>query len=116
MSREKAKPTRQLARSPEPPSYPTLLQALNHPLRRQILLALHEAGEARSPRELSQVVRDPLSNVSYHVRVLRAKGVVALTDSRQVRGSSEHFYASVLPEGGIAVRLLESTAREERAA
>jgi DNA-binding transcriptional ArsR family regulator len=97
-----------------PPTYPELLQALNHPLRRRILRTLHEAGEARSPIELSQAFDTPLSNVSYHVKVLREKGAIALTDRRPVRGTAEHFYFSVLPENRLAVQLLDSTRREDR--
>lgn len=46
-----------------------LLVALRHPLRRQILQAMAD-GEAVSPLELSLELRQSLSNVSYHVRVL----------------------------------------------
>jgi len=117
MGEDPEKPIRRLADQPDQtPTFPELLKALNHPLRRRILRALHEAGEARSPRELSQDLGVPLSNVSYHVRVLRSKDVIALTDRRPVRGSSEHFYISVLPENTMVVQLLESIAQEDRAA
>ena len=46
-----------------------LLIALRHPLRRQILRAMVEA-EPISPREIADELKEPLSNVSYHVRVL----------------------------------------------
>lgn len=112
---ESPKPMRRFADQPDRvPTYPELLQALSHPLRRRILRTLHEAGEARSPRELSRVFRAPVSNVSYHVRVLRDKGAIALTDRRPVRGTAEHFYFSVLAENRLAVRLLASSKREDR--
>lgn len=72
-----------------------LLVALRHPLRRRILQAMAD-GEAVSPRELSFALRQPLSNVSYHVRVLADRGAVALVDAKPVRGSVQHFYRCVV--------------------
>lgn len=112
-----AGPVRRLTGQPgRGPTAREVIGALNHPLRRRIMRALHEAGEARSPRELSRDLRVPLSNLSYHVRVLEEKRVLALTDCRPVRGSFEHFYFSVLPAQGLAIELLDSTAEEDGAA
>lgn len=70
-----------------------LLVALRHPLRRDILRAM--AGEeAISPREISTALQQPLSNVSYHVRVLAECGAVALVGTKPVRGSMQHFYCA----------------------
>ncbi len=68
-----------------------LLVALRHPLRRDILRAM-EDEEAISPREIAATLRQPLSNVSYHVRVLAECAAVALVDTKPVRGSMQHFY------------------------
>ncbi|MGN6814898.1 MAG: helix-turn-helix domain-containing protein [Solirubrobacterales bacterium] len=68
-----------------------LLVALRHPLRRLILQAMAD-GEAVSPRDLSFALRHPLSNVSYHVRVLADRGAVTLVETKPVRGSVQHFY------------------------
>ena len=46
-----------------------LLIALRHPLRREILQAM-AAGPSRSAPDLAGTLNQPLSNVSYHVRVL----------------------------------------------
>jgi DNA-binding transcriptional ArsR family regulator len=70
-----------------------LLVALRHPLRRQILQEM-EGGEPASPRDLATALKHPLSNVSYHVRVLVDCGVLTLVRTRQVRGSTQHFYRS----------------------
>ncbi len=68
-----------------------LLVALGHPRRRQILQAM--AGEELfSPLDLSRTLRRPLSNLSYHVRVLSKCGAIELVDMRPVRGSMQHFY------------------------
>jgi DNA-binding transcriptional ArsR family regulator len=68
-----------------------LLAALRHPLRREIL-CLMENEEAISPRELSVLLEQPLSNVSYHVRVLADCEAIALVNTVPVRGSMQHFY------------------------
>jgi DNA-binding transcriptional ArsR family regulator len=73
-----------------------LLIALRHPLRRQILQAMAEDTEPLSPRELATSLDQPLSNVSYHVRVLADCSVLELVRTRQVRGSMQHFYRSLL--------------------
>jgi DNA-binding transcriptional ArsR family regulator len=74
-----------------------LLIALRHPLRRQILRAMVEQDPI-SPREISDELREPLSNVSYHVRVLADCGAVALVDTTPVRGSMQHFYSPTIAE------------------
>lgn len=68
-----------------------LLVALRHPLRREILRAM--AGEKSiSPREVAHTLDQPLSNVSYHVRVLADCAAVSLVGTKAVRGSMQHFY------------------------
>ena len=57
-----------------------LLIALRHPLRREILRAMAEQDPI-SPRQISDELHEPLSNVSYHVRVLADCGAVALVDT-----------------------------------
>ena len=74
-----------------------LLVALRHPLRRQILRAMVESNPI-SPRQVSDVLHEPLSNVSYHVRVLAECGAVALVDTTPVRGSMQHFYSPTIDE------------------
>jgi DNA-binding transcriptional ArsR family regulator len=81
-----------------------LLAALRHPLRRQILREM--AGEeAISPRELSVALDRPLSNVSYHVRVLADCAAVTLVKTTPVRGSMQHFYCIAI-EAPWALQIL----------
>ncbi|HEY5976357.1 MAG TPA: helix-turn-helix domain-containing protein [Solirubrobacterales bacterium] len=68
-----------------------LFVALGHPLRRRILREMN-GGPPASPREVSELVDDTLSNVSYHFRVLAKSGVLELVRTRPVRGSTQHFY------------------------
>jgi DNA-binding transcriptional ArsR family regulator len=74
-----------------------LLIALRHPLRRQILRAMVE-NDPISPRQISDTLKEPLSNVSYHVRVLADCHVVSLVDMTPVRGSMQHFYSPTIDE------------------
>ena len=74
-----------------------LLIALRHPLRREILRAMIDQ-EPISPRQISDELRQPLSNVSYHVRVLADCGAVTLVDTAPVRGSMQHFYSPAIEE------------------
>jgi DNA-binding transcriptional ArsR family regulator len=77
----------------EHPEEADLLRALRHPLRRRILREMAD-GEAISPRRLSTVLQQPLSNVSYHVRVLAECDAVTLVRTAPSRGSVQHFYRS----------------------
>lgn len=72
-----------------------LLVALRHPLRREIL-RLMAGAEAISPREIATAVGRPLSNVSYHVRVLADRAAIALVRTQPVRGSMQHFYRTAI--------------------
>ena len=74
-----------------------LLIALRHPLRRQILRKMAEEDPI-SPRQISDELHEPLSNVSYHVRVLADCGAVTLVDTAPVRGSMQHFYSPTIDE------------------
>jgi DNA-binding transcriptional ArsR family regulator len=72
-----------------------LLVALRHPVRREILQAM--AGEkAISPRQIANALDQPLSNVSYHVRVLADCAAVSLVSTKPVRGSMQHFYRTAI--------------------
>jgi DNA-binding transcriptional ArsR family regulator len=68
-----------------------LLAALKHPLRRRILRVMADRKPI-SPRELAGALEEPLSTVSYHVRVLAENGVVKEVRRQQVRGATQHFY------------------------
>jgi Helix-turn-helix domain len=91
-----------------------LLVALRHPLRRRILREMANE-ETISPRELAAALREPLSNVAYHVRVLADCSVATLVKATPVRGSMQHFYCASIeapwarevlgldePDGGTA--------------
>jgi DNA-binding transcriptional ArsR family regulator len=77
------------------PNPDNLLAALNHPLRRRILRALDDRKTA-SPAELAKSLAEPLTKVSYHVRILAERGALAPVGTRSVRGAVEHFYSSIV--------------------
>jgi DNA-binding transcriptional ArsR family regulator len=81
-----------MAMGPQDQSDNDLLVALGHPLRRRILREIAD-GEPLSPRQLSLALGQPLSKVSYHVRVLAGRGAVTLVKTQPARGSMEHFYS-----------------------
>lgn len=68
------------------------VKALDHVLRQHILLATM-AGEV-SPSELSKALGEGLSQVSYHVKVLRddCDGIIEETRTEPRRGAVEHYY------------------------
>lgn len=100
-----------------PPTYPgsqhDLLKAIANPTRRQILRVLHEVEEARSPNELRKALGVTVGYVSYHVKVLKDCGVVALTDSRPVRGAVERFYISTVVSDRLVIAFLMTTEIED---
>ncbi|HET9163905.1 MAG TPA: winged helix-turn-helix domain-containing protein [Solirubrobacterales bacterium] len=69
-----------------------LVKALDHTLRQHILLAT-VAGEI-SPNELSKALDEGLSQISYHVKVLRedCDGMIEETRTEPRRGAVEHYY------------------------
>jgi DNA-binding transcriptional ArsR family regulator len=67
-----------------------LAKAFGHPLRQRILYALNE--KVASPSDLSKELREPLGNVSYHIKILSECEAIELVKTAQVRGAVEHFY------------------------
>ena len=71
---------------------PRLAKALAHPLRLEILR--HLGDRTASPSEIAAEIGAPLTNVSYHVRKLRALGVIKLVRKTPKRGVVEHYYSA----------------------
>ena len=91
-----------------------LLVALRHPLRREILREM--AGKEQiSPRQLASSLQQPLSNVSYHVRVLADCAAISLVATQAVRGSMQHFYRGAV-EAPWARQVLGLSERDDRPA
>ena len=71
-----------------------LAKALAHPLRVQLLAGLNEG--VASPNELAKRLGEPLTNVSYHVRMLHDLGCIELVDTEPRRGALEHYYRAIV--------------------
>lgn len=69
-----------------------LLVVLRHPIRRDVLTRLMQWRQPESPRQMAEAMKLPLSNVSYHVRVMVECEALTLVDEQPVRGSIQHFY------------------------
>jgi DNA-binding transcriptional ArsR family regulator len=112
--RRVSEPNRTLAQTGVPSIGATdCIKAIGAPQRRRILRVLQDAGEARSPNEIAEVFGVPVGYVSYHVKVLKECGVLALTDAQQKRGAVEHFYASTVMGNGLVVKILEATRADD---
>jgi hypothetical protein len=60
----------------------------------QLLAALNEG--VASPNELAKKLNEPLTNVSYHVRMLHDLGCIELVDTEPRRGALEHYYRAIV--------------------
>jgi DNA-binding transcriptional ArsR family regulator len=67
-----------------------LLKSLAHPMRVAIL-DLMNAGEW-SPNELKKALGEGLSQVSYHIKVLKDFEMIEMTRTEPRRGAVEHYY------------------------
>lgn len=67
-----------------------LVKALGHELRVEILTILNE--RMASPNELSKELNEGLSQVSYHVKVLKDYKTIKQVKTEPRRGAVEHYY------------------------
>lgn len=67
-----------------------LVKALAHELRVEILAILNE--RMASPNELAKELNEGLSQVSYHVKVLKDYNCIELVKTEPRRGAVEHYY------------------------
>lgn len=73
---------------------PRLVKAMGHPLRQRILFTLNK--RVASPNELARELKEPIGNVSYHVKVLAECEAVELVETKPARGAVEHFYRATV--------------------
>lgn len=82
---------------------------MSHPSRISILHALSQSGSA-SPSEVAAAASVSLGPYAYHMRTLRALGVVRLQRTKRVRGATEHFY-ELTSDGRKAIQAIETVIR-----
>lgn len=75
---------------------PILAKALTHKVRGATLLAFGERGVA-SPKEVADYFGMDVTEISYHVRRLKAQGLIRLVRTEKRRGFQEHFYELTKP-------------------
>lgn len=91
-----------------------LFTALGHPLRRRILRRMIKEGGQISPLELSIDLDEPLSALSYHVRVLADCEAIKLVRTKQIRGSTQHFYRPAVRSRWARTALRTTEGREKK--
>jgi DNA-binding transcriptional ArsR family regulator len=84
----------------------SLAGALSHPLRIAFLRALRR-NDTLSPVQFSRESGELLGNVSYHVKSLKAAGVVQVSDSVPRRGAVEHRYSLRGRRSAVALAALD---------
>jgi DNA-binding transcriptional ArsR family regulator len=65
-------------------------RALGHPVRHRLLFALGQRPATIS--QLAVALGSHKGNIAHHLKVLREAGLVAVTETRQVRGGTEQYY------------------------
>ncbi len=70
-----------------------IIKALTHPMRVDILDILNE--RVASPNELAKELSEGLSQVSYHVKVLKDYQCIELVRTEPRRGAVEHYYRAI---------------------
>jgi DNA-binding transcriptional ArsR family regulator len=68
----------------------TIAKALSHPLRVRLLTVLND--RMASPNELRKELNEGLSQVSYHVKVLKDFKMIDMVKTEPRRGAVEHYY------------------------
>lgn len=109
-SLDRHEPNRQLPDGIERPPTDVVLQVLQQERRRQILRVIHDAGEARSQKEVLAVLKKKyISHVSHHFKMMQEAGVLVLTDMRHGRtgGGPERFYESAVKTDPVVMQYLE---------
>lgn len=74
----------------ETESIEPLLQALQHPVRAQVLTVLNDRNA--SAAELAEIVGEPIGKVRYHLRALSKSGLIGWEEAKDRRGVREYFW------------------------
>jgi DNA-binding transcriptional ArsR family regulator len=70
-------------------SAPAQFKAMGHPVRQRLLFVL---GEPATISQLAARLDLAKGTVSHHLKVLRDAGMVAVIETRKVRGGTEQYY------------------------
>jgi hypothetical protein len=73
----------------------TITHLLNHPVRLDAFMATFEA--MASPKEVAELLRKPVGDLSFHMTELRKAGVIEIVKRARRRGATEHYYRATEP-------------------
>lgn len=97
------------------PLEPKLQDALDHPIRREVLRTLNQGRRSRSVAEIGSELRGfRLSQLGYHLQVLRRSGTVASVPPGLSAGQSRARYASAVCDDGQVRAVLRATEQWDR--
>jgi hypothetical protein len=93
---------------------PAMLEALGHPLRRQILRELHTSCGPISPVELANIYPGwETASIAFHFRVLAKMRIARCKETQQVRGSTKHLFVSNVKRNKLVSAILTETEKED---
>jgi DNA-binding transcriptional ArsR family regulator len=98
---------------------PKLRDALDHPVRRELLRALSQDGRAKNVTELGADLGGfRLSQIGYHLQVLRRSGSVVSTGGPGIDRNRPRYASQVAADGQVraVLRATERWDRERREA
>jgi hypothetical protein len=64
--------------------------------------------------DVAMAISAALSNLSYHARCLREQNIIRCTGTKQIRGSTQHLYASNVSDNKLVNTILSETADDDR--
>lgn len=97
------------------PLEPRLQDALDHPIRRELLRTLSQGGRSRSIAEIgAELVGFRLGQLDYHLRVLRRSGAVGSVPVGLGAARGRDRYASKVMEDGQVRAVLRATKQWDR--
>jgi DNA-binding transcriptional ArsR family regulator len=97
------------------PLGPRLRDALDHPIRREVLRTLNRGGRSRSVAEIgTELTAFGLGQLGYHLQILRRSGAVASVPADLGAGQSRPRYASEVLDDGQVRAVLRATEQWDR--
>lgn len=97
------------------PLEPKLQDALDHPVRREVLRTLNGDGRSRSVAEIGRALRAfPPGQLDYHLQVLRRSGAVASLPADLGAVQSRARIASSVSDDGRVRAVLRATEKWDR--
>ena len=91
----------------------TLITALGHPVRREVLRVLHASDAPMSAVRMSRVLDGTSQRLSYHFATLAKLNALRLHSEREARGAKEKLFASAVSNHVAVLAALADTKEED---